>query len=35
IWIKEASNTCTNRVIITAEVVALSLDEDLFPISRI
>ena len=29
IWIKEASNTCTNRVIITAEVVALSLDEDL------
>ena len=30
IWIKEASNMCTDRVIITAEVVALSLDEDLF-----
>lgn len=30
IWIKEVSKTCKNRVIITAEVVALSLDEDIF-----
>jgi len=30
IWIKEASENCKNRVIITAEVVSLSLDEDIF-----
>ena len=30
IWIKDASKICKNRVIITAEVVALSLDEDIF-----
>jgi len=30
IWIKEVSNDAENRVIITAKVVALSLDEDIF-----
>ena len=30
IWIKEVSENSKNRVIITAEVVALSLDQDIF-----
>ena len=30
IWIKDVSKTCFNRVIITAEVVALSLDKNIF-----
>jgi len=30
IWIRDVSKTCKDRVIITAEVVALSLDEKLF-----
>ncbi|MHA1657809.1 MAG: flavin reductase family protein, partial [Promethearchaeota archaeon] len=30
IWIKEVSEICENRVIITAKVVDLSLDEDIF-----
>ena len=30
IWIKEVSEVCKNRVIITAKVVDLSLDEDIF-----
>lgn len=30
IWIKDVSKTCINRVIITAEVVALSLDKNIF-----
>ncbi len=30
IWVKNASEICKNRVIIAAEIVALSLDDDFF-----